>query len=96
MSCSSLSNVSSGCNLHSRKVLRLKELQENEKGTILAAIMADSSTLFDGVGGLEKQATMKDAKKTHKDRLLEIEKEMEMQSKQETLLSRLAAQTLEK
>jgi hypothetical protein len=43
--------------------------------------MADSSTLFDGSVSLEKEKTIKKARDDHKDRLLEIERENEMQSK---------------
>jgi hypothetical protein len=52
--------------------------------------------MFDANISLEKEKTLIKAKNDHKDRLLEIERENEMQSKQEILLSRLAAQTLEK
>ena len=63
-SCQSQSNIEgSHCNVHSRRVVKIKDMQAEEKGRLLAAIMADSNTLFDGVDGLEKEKEMKKLKK---------------------------------
>jgi hypothetical protein len=77
-----LSNVESGCNLHSRRVVRLKDLQE-EKTKMLSAMMGDSSVDLDVAATVKKEESLAKAKKDHKDRIYAIERENEMQRKQD-------------
>ena len=77
-----MSNVESGCNLHSRRVVRLKDLQE-EKTKMLSAMMGDSSIDLDVAATVKKEESLAKAKKDHKDRIYAIERENEMQRKQE-------------
>lgn len=77
-----MSNVESGCNLHSRRVVRLKDLQE-EKTKMLSAMMGDSSVDLDVAATVKKEESLAKAKKDHKDRIYAIERENEMQRKQD-------------